>query len=284
MPAILFPPDVEKAENCLSIPLPTFFDIEQTLDCGQVFRWGKHPDGRFWVTAGKNFCEISQSKNALHFYGVSQEMLENFWKPYFDLGRDYESICHILSQDPILAKAIAYAPGIHILRQEPWEALCSFIISQNNHIPRIKGILSRLCQGWGTPLGNGYYAFPAPEVLAACTPESLGDLRAGFRARYLIDAAQKAASGLVDLQSLQVMPLDEARACLRRIVGVGPKVAECTLLYGCGRMECFPVDVWISRAMERLFPQGLPEQAAPWAGIAQQYIFHYIRHEPQIGL
>ena len=279
MPATLFPPEVEKAADCLSIPLSTLFDLEATLDCGQVFRWGKQPNGRFWVAAGKVVCEISQSQNALHFYGISQEIFESFWKPYFDLDRDYESICRILSQDPILAKAIDYAPGIHILHQDPWEALCSFIISQNNNIPRIKGILSRLCQGWGASLGNDYYAFPEPEALALCTPESLGDLRAGFRARYLIDAAQKVASGTVDLQALQVLPLEEARAHLRQIVGVGPKVAECTLLYGCGRMECFPVDVWIARAMERLFPHGLPEWAAPWAGIAQQYIFHYIRHE-----
>lgn len=284
MPATLFPPEVEKAANCLSIPLSTFFDLEQTLDCGQVFRWGKQPGGCFWITAGKNTCEISQFQNSLYFYGVSLETFETFWKPYFDLDRDYEGICQILSQDPVLARAIAYAPGIRILRQDPWEALCSFIISQNNNIPRIKGILSRLCQGWGMPLGNGYYAFPGPETLAACTPESLGDLRAGFRARYLIDAAQKVASGIVDLQALYHLPLEEARTHLRRIVGVGPKVAECTLLYGCGRMECFPVDVWISRAMERLFPHGLPELAVPWAGIAQQYIFHYIRHEPQIGL
>lgn len=273
-----FSPAVEKLPQGILLPLPPAFDPDETLDCGQAFRWERQADGSYRGVAGKKFCHISQLDGRLLLGGVTQEDFEGFWRGYFDLDRDYDMIRRELSRDPVLARAVAFAPGIRVLRQEPWEALCSFIISQNNNIPRIKGILGRLCAGWGDDLGNGYYTFPAPETLAKCGAEDLAPLRAGFRARYLVDAARKVTEGLVDLEALSRLPLEEARESLRRITGVGVKVAECVLLYGCGRVECFPVDVWIGRAMEALFPDGLPECARPWAGIAQQYIFHYARH------
>lgn len=255
----------------------TDFDLPQTLDCGQAFRWSAQPDGSYIGIAHQKLCHISHIDNDICLHNVSREDFEQIWCDYFDLRRDYTSIKQQLSCDPTLADAVAYAPGIRVLKQEPWEALCSFIISQNNNVPRIKGIIDRLCTTFGEPIEEGFYAFPTPQTLAACTSEQLAPIRAGFRARYLIDAAQRVVSGEVNLPALSSLPLEEARAMLIKITGVGIKVADCALLYGCGRIDCFPIDVWIRRAMDTLFPDGLPECAAEHAGIAQQYIFHYIR-------
>ena len=143
------------------------------------------------------------------------------------------------------------------MRQDPWEALCSFIISQNNNIPRIQGIVQRLCQHFGQRTPDGFL-FPTPERMAALTVD-LVPLRSGFRAKYLLSAAQLVSAGQVDLEALRVMPMEEARASLMQIVGVGPKVAECALLYGLHRLEAFPMDVWMKRAMAALFPGYQPE-------------------------
>ncbi len=253
------------------------FDLEQTLDCGQAFRWEKQPDGSFFGIAGQRCCQIAQNGQDFQLIGVSRQDFEEFWRDYFDLDRDYGAIKQALSVHPVFAQATAFAPGIRLLRQDSWEALCSFIISQNNNIPRIKGIIQRLCALAGQPLGENLYGFPAPEDLAALEPEDLAPIRAGFRARYLVDAARKVSSEQVNLEALPFLPPEEARAMLEQIIGVGRKVADCTLLYGCGRLECFPVDVWIKRAMTNLIPEGLPVWAEEYAGIAQQYLFHYAR-------
>lgn len=182
---------------------------------------------------------------------------------------------------PVLQEAAQYASGIRILRQDPWEALCSFILSQNNHIPRIRGMIARLCETLGDPLDTGTdFDFPTPEKLAGCSPDDLAPIRAGFRTRYLLDAAQRVARGEVDLTACQTLPLPEARQMLQQIHGVGPKVAECILLYGCHRLEAFPLDVWMLRAMETWFPGQSAADFGPYAGVAQQLIFHYSRMHP----
>ncbi|MGI5966437.1 MULTISPECIES: DNA-3-methyladenine glycosylase family protein [Anaerotruncus] len=264
-------------ERPLAIDGISDFDLAETLDCGQAFRWNPAPDGSFTGVAAGRACRVARRGNELLLYGVPQEDYDRFWFSYFDLGRNYRQIKQELSADPVLARAVAYAPGIRVLNQDPWEALASFIISQNNNVKRIKGIIERLCALCGEPIEGGFYAFPTPEALAARTPEDLAPVRAGFRARYLIDAAQKAVSRQIDLAALRTLPLPEAREMLMRITGVGVKVAECALLFGCGRVECFPVDVWIGRVMRQLFPDGLPACAAGYEGIAQQYLFHYAR-------
>ncbi|MDD6446716.1 MAG: DNA-3-methyladenine glycosylase 2 family protein, partial [Ruminococcus sp.] len=179
-------------------------------------------------------------------------------------------------------EAQQYAPGIRILSQEPWEALCSFIISQNNNIPRIKGIIDRLCRQYGEPIGDNLYAFPTAERLSRCTVDDLAPLRSGFRAKYIVDAATKVATNEINLHEIKKMPVEQARKELMKIKGVGPKVADCTMLYGMGKKECFPMDVWMKRAMEVLFPNLTPEDFGTNAGIAQQYIFHYSRMNPQL--
>lgn len=252
------------------------FDLSATLECGQCFRWEALPGGDYRFAAGNRYGNAGPSS-------LSSLWQDAGWRAYFDLERDYDAIRRELSAlDPILAKAAAFAPGIRILNQDPWEALCCFILSQNNNIPRIKGIVERLCQGFGEPSEEGF-GFPGPEKLASLSPQDLSPLRCGFRARYLIDGARRVArkeEGLV-LEELRAIPLAEAREALMKIVGVGPKVADCTLLYGLHRLEAFPMDVWMKRAMETLFPGKSPSFFGPYGGIAQQYIFHYSRKHPE---
>lgn len=255
------------------------FDLDLTLECGQAFRWKKDENARHHGVAFGKVLDIRQTPQGLLLPGASAADFEQIWRGYFDLDRDYAAICGNFCTDTGLKTAVEQFPGIRILRQEPWEALCSFIISQNNNIPRIKGIISRLCETFGNPLGQGDFTFPSAENMANLTIDDLAPLRAGFRGSYLIDAAQKVASGEVKLSGLDKAPLDDARCTLTQIKGVGTKVAECTLLYGCGRTDAFPVDVWVKRLMDEVYPDGLPECANGTQGIAQQYLFHWRRQQ-----
>ena len=255
--------------------------LPDTLDCGQSFRWRQLEEDLFEGMAGPHYLKIGREGEIFRFYDTEEELFLSFWKNYFDMETDYQAICQRLVQDEVMAKAAAYAPGIRVLHQDGWEALISFIISQNNNVARIKGIVERLCQTLGTEVRCGWYSFPTPEQLAACTVEELAPLRAGFRAKYLVDAAQKVASGQVDLAQVAKLPTPQARELLMTIKGVGVKVADCALLYGFAKMDCFPQDVWIKRAVAFLYPQGLPEVVLENPGIAQQYIFHYARTCPE---
>lgn len=257
-------------------------DLAQTLDCGQSFRWTEREDGSFEGIAFGKCVTVRLEENTLYIENADKADFENIWYDYFDLSLDYGKIRKEISKiHPVLCEAAKYAPGIRILRQEPYEALCTFIISQNNNIKRIKGIVQRLCESFGEKIDGGY-AFPTAEKMSLLSPDDLAPLRAGFRNRYLIDAAKKAASGEVDLEKCRNCDYDEARAELMKITGVGVKVADCTLLFGLHRIEAFPVDVWMKRAMEKLFPNMKPEDFGEYAGIAQQYIFHYSRMHPEL--
>ena len=259
------------------------FDLEQTLDCGQCFRWKKISDNTYSGAAYGKFLKISQSDYTIIFHNCSKADFENVWFSYFDLGTDYDSIKEKLAKiHPVLIEAEKYAPGIRILKQEPWEALCSFIISQNNNIPRIKGIIKRLCESFGNQIADGEYSFPSAERLCTYTVDDFAHLRSGFRAKYIVDACQKVSCGEVDLAKTEKMSVGDAREELIKIKGVGPKVADCTMLYGMGKKECFPMDVWMKRAMKILFPELTPESFGENAGIAQQYIFHYSRMHPEL--
>lgn len=260
----------------------TDLDLRETLDCGQCFRWREREDGGFDGVVRGRTATVSAAGGRLILDGVS-EADRALWFDYFDLGLDYGRIKAQLSAvHPVMAEAARFAPGIRILRQEPFEALISFIISQNNNIKRIAGIVERLCACFGEPLGAGQYAFPSPGRLAALSPDDLAPIRAGFRHRYIIDAAQKVASGEIVLDALYDMPYDAARRELMRITGVGVKVADCTLLYGLHRLDAFPLDVWMKRAMAVLFDGVDPASFDRYAGIAQQYIFHYARMHPEL--
>jgi N-glycosylase/DNA lyase len=216
-------------------------------------------------------CAQDAKTGCVTLFNVSEAQFLEKWDGYFDFGRDYEAIKSEFASDPVMAEAMERFGGIRILRQDKWEALVSFIISQNNNIPRIKLIIGRLVEH--------YNRFPTTSDLAAETPETLAFARAGFRAKYLCGSAQMIDCGEVSLEQIAAMPTPEARTELQKLPGVGPKVAECTLLYGMGRLECFPVDVWIKRALAEYYPGGFPFQNHPYAGIAQQFLFHYIRQQ-----
>ena len=270
-----------KTEKGVKISGVRDLDLAQTLDCGQSFRWVE-TDAGFSGIAYNREVVMRLEDTTLYIDNSSERDFENIWRSYLDLDLDYGKIREEISNiHPILKEASAYASGIRILRQEPWEALCTFIISQNNNIKRIKGIVARLCESFGEKVGSGY-SFPTAEKLSLLSADDLAPLRAGFRNKYIIDAARKVADGEVDLEKCRALPYDEARTELMKIKGVGVKVADCALLFGLHRIEAFPVDVWMKRALENLFPDMTPSDFGEYAGIAQQYIFHYSRMHPEL--
>jgi N-glycosylase/DNA lyase len=263
------------------LPLEDALCLDQTLHCGQAFRWREISPGVHRGVAGDRAVSVWVQQSYLYVSGDDAPDAEAFWRNYFDLNTDYTAIKTTLSAHPPLKAAVDYAPGIRLLRQGAFEALISFIISQNNHIGRIGAIIERLCERWGEDLGGGAYSFPTPERLAALSLPDLAPLQAGYRDKYLLDAAVRVASGALDLTEVAALPLAEARAALMEIKGVGIKVADCALLYGFYRAEVCPMDVWMKRAMAALLPEGWPESVRPIAGIAQQYLFHYARTCPE---
>lgn len=249
-------------------------DLDATLSSGQCFRWEK-ADGVWQGVAGRQFARIRVQDGALWADCPAAE--DGFWRRYFALDMDYGAIQAQFAGSRRLAECVAAAPGLRVLRQPFFEVLCTFLISQNNNIPRIRGIVSRLCALCGEELPGGRRAFPTPEALAAQTPGSMAVLRAGWRADYLLEAARAAAAGDISAEALAALPLPAARAWLMTLKGVGPKVADCVLLYGLGFWDAWPEDVWIKKAMATLFPKGKPRASAGYGGIAQQYIFEYAR-------
>lgn len=253
------------------------FDLPHTLDCGQAFRWTEISENKWKGVAFNKYLELEKlNDGTIILYNTNAEDFKNIWCDYFDLERDYKIIIDAISDNEILKNAASFGSGIRVLNQEPWETLCSFIISQNNNIKRIKGIIERLCENFGEDMG-GYYTFPSAEKIASLTIEDLAVLRSGFRAKYILDAAEKIANKEIDLYNLQYLSVDDARMELMKIKGVGPKVADCALLFSHKHIEAFPKDVWIKRAMQVLFDGELPKEAIPFAGIVQQYIFFYAR-------
>lgn len=255
-------------------------DIGLCTDCGQAFRWTKKENGIFHGVAMGKSVDIEQTEKGIVFKNTDKESFETVWMPYFDLSRDYEKICARFD-DAHLQKACTEFYGIRILKQDEWEALCSFIISQNNNIPRIKGIIARFCENFGERINETDYTFPSYEKTASLSIDDLAPLRAGFRSKYILDAARKLAQGEISIEKIKALPIEQARQELMKIKGVGAKVAECTLLYGFGRVEAFPVDVWVKRIMNELYENGLPPCTQGVEGIAQQYLFHWRRNSKE---
>lgn len=258
------------------------FDLSQTLDCGQSFRWAKNSDGTFTGVV-KDVVATAKYENGELTIESNSELSKKMWESYFDLNLDYERIKDDLSKmHPVLKEASEYAGGIRILNQQPFEALITFIISQNNNISRIKGIVQRLCENFGEKIAEGYYTFPTAEKLAQLNVDDLAVIRAGFRHRYIIDAARRVHSGEIDLEKMRTMDYFDAQKELMKITGVGVKVADCVLLYGLHRLESFPLDVWMKRALSVLFEGYKGDEFGPYGGIAQQYIFHYSRMHKEL--
>lgn len=270
-------------------------DIFKTFDCGQCFRFdpvslygNKYEYGG--VAYGKYVVFAQNSPYELKIYGTTPEEYKSLWRHYLALDTDYEAInSSIISatKSAHMEKAVLYGDGIRILRQEPWECVCSFIISQNNNIPRIKKIISTLSEKYGDKIeqnGTTYYTFPTAKALCDAGEEAIFALKTGFRAKYIIDASLKISSGETNLDDiLKEENFDTCVDILCKIKGIGLKVASCALLFGFNKTEAFPIDVWMKRALEKYFPDGIDLNAlGKNAGIAQQYLFYYERYNNEI--
>lgn len=265
------------------------FNLSNVFDCGQCFRWIKQPDNSYIGVAKNKVIRMASSDNNITIFNTNLQEFFEIWEDYFDLKADYRLYQKRLSVDSTMKKAIAGGEGIRILRQDTFEALISFIISASNNIPRIMKIVDALCTLYGEEIefeGKTYYSFPTAERMRGVTAEDLAPIRSGFRAKYIADAVEKVLDGRVNLQSLCTLPVNDARAHLMQINGVGPKVADCVLIFGAGRLDVFPVDTWINKAMKTLYPEACNgvniRQAGEnlfgdICGLAQQYIFYYAR-------
>lgn len=290
--------------SCVKLENINDFDVEKIFDCGQCFRFDRVESSphevEFSGVAFGRLISVAQDGKDVYIYNATARDLDLIWRDFLALDEDYEAITKDISSrssNPALHRAIEYGRGIRILRQEPWEAICSFIISQNNNIPRIKKIISSLSERCGEPIevppemrshlscATAPYSFPTPASLAELGIDGLSELRVGFRAKYIYDAATRAERGEIDYDLLSCA--DDTEAAIRHlceIKGVGPKVASCALLFGFARYDAFPVDVWIKKVIEKYFSREgerisdfSPSSLGKYAGIAQQYLFYYER-------
>lgn len=258
------------------------FSLREIFECGQAFRWNEEPDGSYTGIAYGTCAKVSKEDGVVTVI-TDDGAYEKIWHNYFDMDRDYAHLRAEISREPALYDACEFGKGIRILRQEPWEALCSFIISQCNNIPRIKGIVEKLAMLCGEEkefLGKTYFAFPSPENVARLSKKELDSLRSGYRAAYISDAAHAISSGEVNLSEMASLDTASAKAELLKLSGVGEKVASCTLLFGMGKLDAFPIDVWMKRAIKEFFGEGKFDYTrfGSYAGLAQQYMFHYMRN------
>lgn len=275
--------------------------VGKTFDCGQCFRFDEVKESlhekEFSGVAFGRFVSFAQDGDTLYIYGSTLEEYESIWKSFLDIDRDYSFIERdILENMPseALSRACEYGRGIRILRQDAFECVISFIISQNNNIPRIKKIIEALSRECGEPIDIGeemknhlsgcssLHSFPTLTAIYALGESGLYELKMGFRAKYVFDAVSRILSGELSLSRVdEVNDTDKAIEMLCTVKGIGVKVASCALLFGFARLDAFPVDVWIKRALEKHFPEreiSSGKDFGAYAGIAQQYLFYYERY------
>ena len=272
------------------------FELNHIFDCGQCFRWNKQEDGSYTGVFKGNVLNVQKDNNEIIFQGMINGDIEEVVNEYFDLERNYQEIKSKLSKiDDNLDMSIKYGEGIRILNQDLWETIISFIISANNNIPRIKGIIERLSQNYGTPIkwnDEVYYAFPSPEDLKDVTVSDFRSLGLGFRDIRLYETTHMILDKKVDLEKMAKKSTFEAREELLNLSGVGPKVADCILLFSTlKRFDVFPIDVWVRRVMNELYIKNEDEKKVSkkeimkianerfgnLEGIAQQYLFYWKR-------
>jgi len=272
---------VIKHKNEIEIIDINDFDLKKTFECGQCFRWNADDNGVYTGVAFGRVIKLRSCENSV-FITCSEKDFDSFWYNYFDLNRNYSGIREQLCIDDFMRGATEYGKGIRILRQDKWEALCSFIISQNNNIPRIKSIIDTLCREFGDEIsfnGKIFHTFPSAGKIATLDTERLSPLRCGYRAEYIIRTAAMVSEGVINLDALADSTPDITRTALKKLHGVGDKVADCVMLFGLHMLDAFPVDVWMKRAVVKHYGTDFdPKIFTPYAGIAQQYIFHYIRN------
>ncbi len=272
------------------------FELKDIFDCGQCFRWNKNDDESYTGVIKNGVLNVKCDKSKIYFNGILNEDIRKIVNDYFDLNRDYTKIKQELSKiDEYMENSINYGKGIRILNQDLWETIISFIISANNNIPRIKGIIERLSQRYGTEIefeGVKYYLFPTVEQLKNVTVAEFRGIGLGFRDIRLYETTHMILNNEVDLENLQNLDTKSAREELLKLSGVGPKVADCILLFSTlKRFDIFPIDVWVRRVMNDLYIKNPEENKVNknlitkiafekfgnLAGIAQQYLFYWKR-------
>lgn len=267
-----------KIENHLLLSDCDNFDPFVSCECGQCFRFNKISEDEYLLFACNRPLTIRKQSDGWLFLDITEEEFRKSFLDYFDLQRDYGEIISSYSGDESIARAASVGSGIRIFRQDGFETIISFIISANNNIPRIKKIIEALCALLGERVGNGY-AFPTPESIVNAGIEGLAPIRAGFRTKYIVDAAQKVASGEISLEYIKNCGYTDALNELKKIKGIGDKVANCVLLFGFGYYNAFPIDVWVKRVISKYYGEGFdPCTLGEYAGVAQQYLFYYERN------
>ena len=269
-------------KNIIYLGKVTEIDPIKTFECGQCFRWNADASGAcIGVVRGLPARVWADGEDVLLYSENAGTSNHDMWRDYFDLDVDYNAIDFSGVSSDYFDTCRSFGRGIRILRQEKWEALCSFIISQCNNIPRIKGIVEALCREFGQAVsfdGMRLNTFPAADIVAGLSLEDLAVIRSGYRAKYILDAARAVSAGDIELEALARLSRRDALTELLKLNGVGVKVANCVLLFGLGHMSGFPVDVWMKRALDAHFPKNFnPESFGEYAGLAQQYIFYYAR-------
>ncbi len=291
------------------------FELPHIFDCGQCFRWERQQNGNYIGVAFGKVIELEKSGEDVTIYNSTLEDFNGIWEQYFDLQRDYSVIKEELSEDPLLNKAVEYGYGIRLLQQDPFEITLSFIISARNSIPVIMKTIKRISEAYGRPLeykGKTYYAFPTPEELKGVGTEAFEACGASFRSKYLSDTVAKVNRVIeevkerentegqflekpielqellaYDLNAIKALDADTCHIALQNFSGIGPKVADCIMLFSMGKYSAFPVDVWVKRAMQHFYlapDVSLPkmrifarEKFGELSGFAQQYLFYYAR-------
>lgn len=272
------------------------FNLEHIFECGQCFRWKKEENGSYTGVFKNNVLNVKEEEGKIKFQGICNGNIEDIVKDYFDFNTDYTKIKETLSKvDEYLEESIKFGSGIRILNQDLWEVIISFIISANNNIPRIKGIIERISKQYGKEIifqGKKHYTFPTPEELSKASIEDLRELGLGFRDKRVYETTQKIKNKEIDLEKItKIKNTNKVREILETLPGVGPKVADCILLFGLKRFEVFPIDVWVRRVMNDLYIKNEDEtkvnkkeiehlaktKYAELAGLAQQYLFYWRR-------
>lgn len=255
-------------------------NLAAIAESGQCFRWREREDGKVEITAFSRVLLARQAAEDACDFDCDQREFDAIWRDYLDLDTDYGAVIgKIPAGDSYLRNAAAFGRGIRILRQDPFETLITFTISQRKNIPAIRQAVEKICALAGKPIpGTDRHAFPGVRELAALSLEDLLSCSLGYRARYLYGEAQRFARGEVTAEGLASCSDEALKEALLSLPGVGIKVANCTMLFGFHRVNCFPVDVWMNRIRDLHYPKGYPLDCwAPWAGIYQQYLFAFAR-------
>ena len=287
--------EIEKTKDGVAIRNVKDFNLFHIFECGQCFRWLPDNDGGYRGVAFNRIVSVKYDPErlVLTLIGSDENDFNNIWKKYFDLDTDYASIKNNFSlKDKYMRASVDFGQGIRNLKQEPFETLISFIISANNNIPRIRKCIENLSKTYGDPIFNNDkisgYSFPSPDILANCTEQEISDCcKAGYRCKYIIEASKQYLNEPIDVKHLGEISKEEARKEISKYMGVGPKVADCILLFTGARRDVFPVDVWVSKLMNALYVPDIKgrkeiekyacEYFGENAGIAQQYLFYYAR-------